>query len=179
VVDFGLARTLEGNAGDTHAGAIIGTPLFLAPEAISKPDAVDGRSDLYALGAVAYFMLSGRDVFAGSTVVEVLGRHMLEEPVPPSKHLAAPLAADLEAVVLRCLAKDPKARPASATELRDALAACEDANRYDRRAAIEWWRGRGATLRSGRAAKSTASPATMAVALTDRPVARQAASPET
>ena len=167
VVDFGLARTLERSDGDTRADAILGTPLFLAPEAIKAPDSVDGRSDIYALGAVAYFLLCGRNVFDGGTVVEVLGRHLLEEPVPPSRRLATPVPADLEAVVLACLAKDPAARPASAAQLNAALLACEDATRYDRDAAVAWWRERGGAPRSGKAS-APGSPTSMTVALDHR-----------
>jgi serine/threonine-protein kinase len=169
VVDFGLARTLERNDADTRAGALLGTPLYLAPEAIKAPDSVDGRSDLYALGAVAYYMLSGRNVFDGNTTVEVLGRHLLEAPVSPSKHLATPLPGDLEALVLACLAKDPAARPATASALLTALLACRDAGRYDRSAAIAWWRERGGALR-GRNISAAVSPTTMTVALDGRRV---------
>ena len=127
--------------------AITGTPLYMAPEAISQPDTVDGRSDLYAVGAVAYFLLTGQHVFEAASVLEVCSKHMLEAPVPPSQRLGKALPADLEAIVLACLAKDRDARPASAAALRTALLACADAGRDDLPAARAWWRARRASQR--------------------------------
>jgi len=164
VVDFGLARTLERNTDESRVGALTGTPLYLSPEAITSPEATDARSDIYALGAVGYFLLAGRNVFDGSTVVEVLSRHMLEAPAPPSKQLGRPLPADLEAVILKCLAKDRDARPASAAALAEALLNCEDAGRYDRKAALTWWQGR--SLSPKREHSTRDSPATMAIDFT-------------
>jgi len=166
VVDFGLARALDKRADESALGVITGTPLYLAPEAITAPETADARADIYALGAVAYFLVSGRNVFEGSTVVEVLGRHVLEEPKPPSTYLATPLAADLEAVILRCLAKDRAARPASAALMRAELDHCEDAERYDRAAGLAWWRAR--ERRATPEGSASASPATMAIDLRSR-----------
>ncbi len=125
VVDFGLVKTIErtdSQVGITHVDSITGTPLYLAPEAITAPDTVDGRSDIYALGGVAYFILTGQHVFEGKAVVEVLSKHLAEQPVPPSERLGRPLPADLEAVILSCLAKDRDARPASADRAEDGAA---------------------------------------------------------
>ena len=98
VVDFGLVKRFGGNLAESAAGdAIIGTPLYMAPEAISQPDTIDGRSDLYAVGAVAYFLLTGQHVFQAATVIEICSKHMLETPVPPSQRLGKALPADLEA----------------------------------------------------------------------------------
>ena len=164
VVDFGLVRTVGVGAAESRSGeAITGTPMYLSPESISTPESVDGRADLYALGAVAYFLLAGRNVFEGNTVVEVLSRHMLEEPRAPSTHLGTALPADLEAIVLRCLAKDPRARPDSAATMLASLLDCEDAARYDKAAAFAWWRDRDARLRAGSPAPVTGPSATMAV----------------
>jgi hypothetical protein len=171
VVDFGLVKALAAHGGDSRSEAITGTPMYLAPEAIKTPEAVDERTDIYALGAVAYFLLAGRNVFKGETVVEVLSRHMLEEPTAPSLHLAKPIPSDLELLVLQCLAKEPSARPQSTSSLRDALLACEDAARYDRSAALRWWREHRAKLHTDAergAPASPASPATMAVDLRGR-----------
>ena len=168
VVDFGLAKALEQNDGDTRAGSVIGTPMYLAPEAITTPHLVDGRADIYALGAVAYFLLTGRNVFEGQTVVEVLGKHLFDVPSAPSSHVATPIPADLEALVLRCLAKDREARPPSASALRALLLACEDGSRYDRAGATTWWGEHGAALRTGARHAPAPSPATMAVNLTGR-----------
>jgi serine/threonine protein kinase len=143
LLDFGLAAQV-GRAGEasalgparpaTAAGdatlpapprgdRLAGTPLYMAPEAITAPDRIDGRTDLYALGAVGYFLLTGQDVFSGRTVPEVCGHHLHSTPVPPSRRLGAPVPAGLEAAILACLAKDPARRPSSATALRAALRA--------------------------------------------------------
>ena len=161
VVDFGLVRPLGGHQGaaSDFKAALIGTPLYLAPEAATSPETVDGRADLYAVGAVAYFLLTGKPVFEAATVVELCSRHLLEQPMAPSKRLGTPMSADIEALVLACLAKDREARPQSAAALRAALLACEDAARYDPQAARAWWNTRGAELRRGRASgRSEASP---------------------
>jgi eukaryotic-like serine/threonine-protein kinase len=163
VVDFGLVKTLAADAAESRSDAITGTPMYLSPEAITTPEAVDERTDIYALGAVAYFLLAGHDVFSGETVVEVLSRHMLQEPLPPSTHLAEPLASDLEQLVLQCLAKDPTDRPPSASSLRASLLACEDAPRYDRAEALSWWREHRQESHAGGAPVAPRSPATMAV----------------
>jgi len=167
VVDFGLVRSFGGNLTESAAGeTITGTPLYMAPEAISKPDTVDGRSDLYAVGAVAYFLLTGQHVFQAATVLEVCSKHMLEAPVPPSQRTGTPVPADLEAIVLGCLAKDRDARPASAAVLRARLLACADAGRHDVPAARAWWHARRAAHPDTAAA--SAGPATMAIDLAGR-----------
>jgi serine/threonine-protein kinase len=173
VVDFGLVRRFGGNLDESAAtatDAMIGTPLYMAPEAISRPDTVDGRSDLYAVGAVAYFLLTGQHVFEAASVLEVCSKHMLEAPVPPSQRLGKALPADLEAIVLGCLAKDRDARPASAALLRTALLACADAERYDLPAARAWWQARRASQRvdQGPAVDGGLGPATMAIDLGGR-----------
>lgn len=150
VVDFGLVRTLGSNHGASEVGAAIaGTPLYMAPEAMTAPETVDARADLYAVGAVGYFLLTGKAVFDAPTVIEVCGKHLWEEPLPPSRHLNEALSADLEAIVRSCLAKDREARPSSAAALRAALLACADARRYDPQTWRAWWARRGAASREG------------------------------
>jgi CHASE1-domain containing sensor protein len=175
VVDFGLVKTLDPHdrtVAISRADSITGTPLFLAPEAIKAPDTVDGRADLYAVGAVAYFVLTGEYVFEGGTVVEVLSKHLAEAPVPPSGRLGREVPPDLEQIVLACLAKDRDARPATAAALRAALLACRDAGNYDVDAIRRWWQEQGAALRrSARPGpRLPGAPATMAIDLHDRPV---------
>jgi len=170
VVDFGLVRTLE-HTGDptiTTTNAITGTPMYLAPEAISAPGSVDGRTDLYAFGCVGYFLLTGKPVFESASVVEVLSKHLLEAPVPPSKRLGRPVSADLEALILACLAKAPEQRPASASALREALLACSDVARVDHAALRQWWRERGSELRRRTKPAPSERPATMAIDLRGR-----------
>jgi serine/threonine-protein kinase len=142
----------------------------MAPEAISQPDTVDGRSDLYAVGAVAYFLLTGKHVFQAATILEVCSKHMLEAPVPPSQRLGKPLPADLEALVLGCLAKDRDARPATAAMLRTALLACADVGRYDLAEARAWWQAYRASEKDDPSvsAGDGSRPATMAIDLGGR-----------
>ena len=171
VVDFGLVKNFGGSLAESAAGdAIIGTPLYMAPEAISRPDTVDGRSDLYAVGAVAYFLLTGRHVFEAATVLEVCSKHMLETPMPLSQRLGKALPADLEAIVLGCLAKDRDARPASAAVLRSSLLACADAAHIDLPAARAWWQAHRASQKNspssvGPVDDAGSHPATMAIDL--------------
>jgi serine/threonine-protein kinase len=141
VVDFGLAKDLEGASSSalTRATDITGTPLYLAPEAITAPDRVDARGDLYALGAVGYYLLAGVHVFEGATLVELCSHHLRTPPVAPSTRLGRPLPADLEAVVLSCLEKDPARRPQSADALASHLAMCVGVDEWKEAQAREWW----------------------------------------
>lgn len=142
VVDFGLVRAQQEMSDENVTGinAIIGTPSYLAPEAIVSAGSADARSDLYALGAVGYFLLTGQQVFRGASLIDLCHKHLTEPPVPPSRRSVQPIAADLEAVILQCLAKEPEERPCSADALRAALLACSDAARYDQDAGRRWWR---------------------------------------
>lgn len=141
VLDFGLVKELEGgdNVELTQANSITGTPQYLSPEAITAPDSVDARSDLYALGAVGYYLLTGTHVFEGATVVEVCGAHLHKTPEPLSDRLGAALPPELEALILKCLAKNPAERPQSADELDQALAACEVGEAWTVERARQWW----------------------------------------
>jgi eukaryotic-like serine/threonine-protein kinase len=148
VVDFGLVKDLEHGtaAGLTQADVVAGTPLYLAPEAVSAPESVGARSDLYALGAVGYFALTGHNVFEGRTVVEVCSHHLYTKPEPPSIRVGEALPADLEALVLNCLEKGPERRPATAREVRRRLESCADFGAWTEEAASAWWRENGAAL---------------------------------
>ena len=140
VLDFGLAKDVATEEPALSAAdAVLGTPLYMSPETILEPDAVDARSDLYSLGAVAYLMLTGTPVFSGSSTVEVCAKHLHTEPERPSSRLGDPLPADLEASVLSCLAKAPASRPRSARALREALDGCVDAGAWSEGDAEEWW----------------------------------------
>jgi serine/threonine-protein kinase len=109
----------------------------MAPELISGA-AVDGRADLYALGCVGYYLLTGTLVFRGETPVQLIVQHLQSEPEPPSVRLGAPVPAGLEKLILRCLAKDPNARPASARELDSELQAA-GAGEWSPEVARAWW----------------------------------------
>jgi serine/threonine-protein kinase len=109
--------------------------MYLAPEALRDPGSLDGRADLYALGAVAYFLLTGTVVFGGKSVMDACRHHVVSVPQSPSERLRAQhpdatIPEDLERIVLRCLAKSPDDRPASANELLHALTACSAAGQW-------------------------------------------------
>jgi serine/threonine-protein kinase len=131
VLDFGLARpVVHGDAEHagvsvTQAGRITGTPLYLSPEQIQTPDDLDGRSDLYALGAVGYFLLTGHALFSGS-VVQVCAHHLHTAPPRASQRSPEPVPRMLENVLLTCLEKDRARRPRDAGELAQLLDACSD-----------------------------------------------------
>jgi eukaryotic-like serine/threonine-protein kinase len=127
ILDFGLVKNIELDSKNSAVSAIntiTGTPLYMAPEAIQAPESVDGRSDLYALGAVAWFLLVGRPPFEGDSVVEVCARHLHDKPERPSNALGSAIPNDLEDIVLACLEKQPSSRPADARTLRRLLEAC-------------------------------------------------------
>jgi serine/threonine-protein kinase len=147
VLDFGLVKVVEGpeDANLTHDGVVSGTPQYLAPEALTDPDTVDSRSDLYALGAVGYYLLTGEQVFTGN-VVEICGHHLHTEPTPPSERLGRDLPTELEAVVMQCLAKKPEDRPQTAREIRERLAEIRDIPRWRQADARDWWQQRGEIL---------------------------------
>ena len=127
LLDFGLVKHVEEPLAHDAEEHIVGTPLYISPEAITMPQAVDARSDLYGLGAVAHFLLSGAPVFDGKSVIEVCSQHLSLSPEPLSELVGWAIGSDLEQLVLDCLAKDPSARPDSARELARRLARCADA----------------------------------------------------
>jgi eukaryotic-like serine/threonine-protein kinase len=145
VLDFGLVKaSAPVEKRLTVDDVTAGTPAFMAPEAIEGVHGLDHRADLYALGCVAYWLLSGRPVFDGSTPLAILVKHGHETPAPLAA-AAIGVGADLEAVVFRGLEKDPNRRPADALELRRALASCSQAAQWGPAEAERWW---GAHLRA-------------------------------
>src|SRR5690606_5836951 len=108
-------------------GLAVGTPLFMSPEAIETPDDVDARSDLYSVGAIGYYLLTGKYVFVGKSSPEVCMKHLQERPTPPSVRSHRPISADLEHLILQCLEKDRENRPPTAFDLQQSLLACREA----------------------------------------------------
>lgn len=144
VLDFGLAKNVTGtkDANVTVGSSLTGTPLYLAPETIEHPDQSDARSDIYAIGAVAYFLLTGHSVFRSGTIMDLLNAHMHETPQLPSERLGKPIDEDLERLVMRCLAKDPNDRPADGAALMEQLMICEIAVPWTGSDARAWWQAR-------------------------------------
>jgi len=140
VLDFGLAKNkAEPGMSVTGHNVVLGTPLYISPEALKSTDLVDVRSDIYSLGAVAYFLLTAQPVFTGNTAVEVFVHHLHSPPVAPSERLGRAVPADLEAIVLRCLAKSSGERYPTAAELERALAACAAVEVWSADRARAWW----------------------------------------
>ncbi len=138
VLDFGLVKDLEANDGVTRENAISGTPAYIAPETITDPEVVGPATDLYAVGAVAYWLLTGETVFKGKSIVEVFAHHLHTAPIPPSLR-AEGIPSALEALVLQCLAKDPRGRPSSASAMVRALEELALAHPWSADDARAWW----------------------------------------
>jgi eukaryotic-like serine/threonine-protein kinase len=155
VLDFGLIKEVgaRGGLNQTDVHHIIGTPLYLSPEAITSPESVDARSDLYALGAVGYFLLTGAPPFSGENVIEVCGHHLHTVPARPSARLGSNVPEKLEALIMSCLAKAPGQRPASAAQLQKAL--LEVAADWTEERAAAWWAGRDVHSTQDAAASET------------------------
>jgi serine/threonine-protein kinase len=163
ILDFGLVKELAGDSadeGDEH-DTIAGTPMYLAPEAILSSESSSPQTDLYALGAVGYFMLSGCTVFPSGDLIEVLAHQINDAPAFPSERLGAPLPRDLEYVIMACLAKDPADRPQSAAQLAEMLRACDCGTWSDSDARF-WWEEFGEAARNEIVTETTRTTATRA-----------------
>jgi serine/threonine-protein kinase len=126
LLDFGLVQDLSTTVTDerlTRTGMVLGTPAYMSPEQAAGDSTVDARGDLYSLGAVAFFALTGRPPFQGKTIGHLLAAHR-GEPPPPITDLRPDVPADLAAVIARCLAKDPTDRFRSAADLDRAFGEC-------------------------------------------------------
>jgi hypothetical protein len=143
VLDFGLVREISGSShvGSSSPNAVVGTPHYLSPEAILDPAHVDARADIYGLGCVAYYLVTGTPPFSGQSVVDVCIQHLHATAEPPSQRRRVPR--DLENVILSCLQKQPAARPQTASALHAALMSCADAGAWTEKDADSWWRSSG------------------------------------
>jgi len=142
VLDFGLVKAVADVDGtDTMATVpgqmALGTPAYMSPE-MALGETIDGRTDIYALGCVAYYLLTGELVFGGDKAVNLIAKHLQSEPVPPSQRTTQPIPAALERIVMKCLAKDPNNRPQSAAELSEALS-WVPTDAWGEQQAAEWW----------------------------------------
>jgi serine/threonine-protein kinase len=142
VLDFGLVKSVadggNGHSLATAAGLTPGTPAYMAPE-MARGEKVDGRADLYAVGCVAYHLLTGQLVFEASNGLQMILKHMQDQPVPPSQRTELPVPGALDRLVLACLAKAPHDRPQSAAELASSLDAI-DVEPWSEELAMHWWR---------------------------------------
>ena len=167
VLDFGLVRDLASRNDSTltSEGQTTGTPLYMSPEALRDPDNVGARSDLYALGAVGYFVLTAQPVFEGKSVPEIWSHHLNTEPIPPSQHLEARVPEDLESVLLACLSKSPEDRPQTASELSAKLASCADWGAWTEDRRQGWWESHADAIRheAGTAEQATGSGESLVV----------------
>ncbi len=141
VLDFGLVKTAlrEDESLMTMDGTATGTPAYMAPEVALGGTEVDGRTDIYSLGCVAYFMLTGSLVFPEASPTAIALAHVQKAPIPPSERTELPVPAGLEAVILNCLDKDPARRPRSAQELARRLESLHDIPPFGRDQAASWW----------------------------------------
>jgi serine/threonine protein kinase len=174
VLDFGLVKAVDEQkqAGMTAANALTGTPLYMAPEAIQAPNSVDARSDLYAVGAVGYFLLTGKPVFDATSIVELYQQHVDAIPDPPSQRLGKAVSGELEHAILACLEKNRAKRPHTARDLAQLLARCPMASQWSVEESEEWWskHERGSAATSTNATEtSRSSPVNDRTVITNRP----------
>ena len=143
MLDFGLVKSQrDANQADlklTARNVVGGTPSFMAPEqALGRQDA-DSRVDIYSLGCVAFWLLTGRRVFEAETALEMITHHLQSAPGHPSTYAETSVPEDLDRLVLRCLEKEPVDRPANALALEQHLAAIELPDDWTQERALRWW----------------------------------------
>ena len=148
VLDFGLVQTRRHDPSTAvtetlvTAQQLIGTPAYMAPEMILGRDDVDRRADVYAIGCVAFYLLTGTRVFQDGNQMQVLVDHVHAEPVPPSSRLGRPLPKEVDAFVLDCLRKNPDDRPQDAGELLARITSYHLAGQWSGAHARAWWQAR-------------------------------------
>jgi serine/threonine-protein kinase len=142
VLDFGLVK-IRGPAAEqtqlTQQGVTTGTPAFMPPELAVGSEEIDGRTDIYALGCVAYWLLTGGLVFTAPNALAMALEHVRSTPEPPSRRTEIDIPADLEELILQCLEKDPSNRPQSAREISQRLSAIAAARDWSNDHAERWW----------------------------------------
>ncbi len=150
VVDFGLVKELSPDPEHpelSQNAVLAGTPLYMAPELTKNPPRPSPASDLYALGAVGYFLLTGKHLFGGGSVFEILLRHVKREPPSPSEVRGEAVPPELEELLLALLAKDPNDRPQDAAAVAARLESMPCAASWTEAAALEWWERHAAVFR--------------------------------
>jgi serine/threonine-protein kinase len=142
VLDFGVVKEQSGHDATmlTNAGIVQGTPAFMPPEIVLGEQRIDGRADLYSLACTAYWALTGHALFEANTPAQMLLQHVQTPPVPPSKKSEVPIPKQLEAILMKCLEKDPALRPSSALHLESQLANVVSDAPWTNERAQEWWK---------------------------------------
>ena len=138
VLDFGLVREIS-DTDNSMVDNVSGTPKYMSPESVVRPRDVNHSSDLYAVGVLGYYILTGSYPFEAATPVALLMKHVNEEPPKPSEIFGKALPEDLEKVILMCLEKEQSDRPKSARHLFELLDECEDSGKWDLHKAEKWW----------------------------------------
>jgi hypothetical protein len=141
VLDFGLAKQVGSDEREfvTAAGMVLGTPVYIPPEAVSEIGPVDQRADLYCLGGVAYWMLVGQPPFEAPTSVELILHHVRTRPKRPAEVSELPIPPEMDEIVIKCLEKDPRDRFQTAAELRAALRGISFGEPWTHEKGREWW----------------------------------------
>jgi serine/threonine-protein kinase len=152
VLDFGIVKQVEIDGKQdsqlTQVGAISGTPAFMAPEMALGEGEIDGRADIYALGCVAYWLLTAQTVFEKPSALGMIVAHTNETPMPISGRTPAPVPETLERVIMQCLAKKPEDRPQTTMELSHMLAELKLEPQWTAERAGQWWQEQEETSRS-------------------------------
>jgi len=177
LLDFGLVKNPVADARGqvTLAGVIAGTPGYMSPEmGIGSPD-VDWRTDIYALGCVAYFLVTGHRVFEEGSPMQILMDHIQKPPVAPSRRIDAPIPLELDRVILACLEKDPNNRPQTMHELVERLRAVPLSTQWDENHARRWWLANGSARAVGQVAAEAAPPSDLKFEEPEEPAAARPA----
>jgi len=141
VLDFGLVKEIVHDSVElTQVDSITGTPMYMSPEAVRDASTADERSDVYAVGAVGYALLTGVPLFERGGAVDICLKQLNETPLRPADRVGVPFAEDLQNVLMSCLQKDANQRPLSMDQLADTLRACEDHGRWAHVDSIHWWK---------------------------------------
>lgn len=156
VVDFGLVRSSKGDEGEQKG--ITGTPAYLAPEAIDHPEQADPRSDLYAIAAVGYFLLTGEPLFTGNSIIDVFLQQVNDRPMLPSRRLGKPISNDLERLIMTGLSKKPEQRPQTAHDYEQLFGLCNCKSEWSTEHAQKWWETYQYQTQSGQVSLASETP---------------------
>jgi hypothetical protein len=160
VLDFGLVKAIDDQQqkGMTHQASLTGTPLYMSPEAIQLPSSVDARSDLYAVGAMGYFLLTGQPVFEADSIVDLCQKHIATPPIPPSERAKVSIPPELESAILACLEKSRAKRPQTARDLAALISRCAEATAWSIEDSDAWWGRHERGVATGSVSAPAAAP---------------------